>query len=176
MARYRQKQKENHAVIVEAMQFDPKVQPWPEQIRPWNHWHLPRPIDESYGYILTDGDHEPVYAQNWIVTNELGHTNIYTDDAFQPCFELCDEDMTPLASGGVIQQPGLIGSESGPEHVVYPKIASTVDTPFLQQCLDELKALPSEERIRQIVQEEIGTFWKRQMTQMRMGPRNMEVK
>lgn len=55
--------------IVEAIQFDPEQQKWPEHVRPWNK-RIPR--DMSYGFVDTDFGRKPIQAGDWIIKVSTG--------------------------------------------------------------------------------------------------------
>ena len=86
MAKYRKK-----PVIIEAEQFDPQKQPWPEGVKPWPHPKGYQPRDMSWGYIETlEGDHH-VMAGDWIITGVAGERYPCKPDIFAKTYEQVEE-------------------------------------------------------------------------------------
>jgi hypothetical protein len=84
MQKYRQK-----STIIEAVQFNPEQQPWPEGVVAWKGG--PSHGDESYGYITTPTGREHVHAGDWIVRGESGTLHICKDVLFQGTYEPVEE-------------------------------------------------------------------------------------
>lgn len=86
MAKYRKK-----PVVIEAVQFDPNVYPWPDGVKPWPDKHGLQPRDMSFGYIETlEGDHH-VMAGDWIITGIKGEKYPCKPDIFEATYELVTE-------------------------------------------------------------------------------------
>lgn len=80
---YRRKQQ-----TVEAVQFDPRVLPWPDYIKPYSSV-LPPELNHM-GYIdIGDADVGiiPVSPGEWVVTEEDGNRTVWSDKVFMSCFE-----------------------------------------------------------------------------------------
>lgn len=54
-------------VVIDAVQFDPEVKPWPECIIPWDAGGY-APRDMSWGYINTPEARRNVQSGDWIIT------------------------------------------------------------------------------------------------------------
>lgn len=81
MAKYRKK-----PVVIDAVQFDPDQQPWPEGVKPWPQ-NRPSPMNGSVGYIRTlEGDHH-VTPGDWIITGVKGERYPCKPDIFEATYE-----------------------------------------------------------------------------------------
>lgn len=150
--------------IVQAEQFNPGVRPWPEQVKPWT---AVRPRDASWGYVEKDGKKLHVWATDWIVSDGTGNILVYRDADFQAQFEPC------IVANAVA--PGWEG-----QNTLIPNVngTATAATFFTVSGNAPQSTLISEERVREIVQEEIKAWWDRQMGWLRTqtGIRDYEVK
>lgn len=79
MAKYQKK-----TVIVDAVQFDPGQNPWPEGVKPWRD-NQPRPRDMSHGYIDTSKGRTSVVAGDWIVV-EQGKKSVCKPEVFEATY------------------------------------------------------------------------------------------
>lgn len=77
--------------IVNAIQFDPHRQPWPEGIISWKVANY-QPRDMSWGFIQTpEGGRLHVCAGDWIVTNFNGEQSICKPEIFKWLYERIEE-------------------------------------------------------------------------------------
>jgi hypothetical protein len=135
MAKY--KSKANGSIVLEAVQFNPGIQPWPERVKPWGEI-VPR--DMSFGYLdVPSRTH--VFALDWIAEDDEGIIHVYRDAVFRANFEPYAEQFDAVAH----PQPEL----------------------ELIDRVTKLQVACSEENIRRIVREEIEKWWKQQMTWLR---------
>lgn len=85
MGKYRKR-----PIVIEAVQFDPTVQPWPDCIVPWRA-EGPRPRDMSWGYISTLEGRMHVIAGDWIITGIKGEIYPCKDEIFRASYESMEE-------------------------------------------------------------------------------------
>lgn len=80
MAKYRKK-----PVIIEAVQFDPHRQPWPDGVIPWREV---QPRDGSWGYIETLEGRMHVMGGEYIITGVAGEKYPCKEAIFAQTYEL----------------------------------------------------------------------------------------
>lgn len=81
MPRYRKR-----PIVIEAIQFDPHKQPWPDGVVPWpKDGMIPR--DMSWGYIDTLEGKMHVIAGDWIITGVKGEKYNCKPDIFEATYE-----------------------------------------------------------------------------------------
>lgn len=79
--------------VVDAVQFDPHVQPWPAGVIPWSQAGY-QPRDMSWGYVqLADGRKHVQYG-DWIITDETGGKHVCPDGVFRSEYEPVRAEMT----------------------------------------------------------------------------------
>lgn len=142
MTKYRERAT---GAIIEAVQFDPQVKPWPAGVKLWDEQDA-CPRDMSFGYVQS-ATRLHVFAQDWIVTDEAGNTLVYRDADFQSRFDLCVEEnlaTQPLAEEPMAQTADMI-----------LHIDTTEEAQALIAQLKATQDALSEDRIRQIAREEI---------------------
>jgi hypothetical protein len=81
MGKYRKK-----PVVIEAVQFNPHSQPWPEGVKPWSDEDL-QPRDMSWGYIETLEGRMHVTAGDWIITGVKNEKYPCKSDIFEATYE-----------------------------------------------------------------------------------------
>lgn len=79
------------SIIVEAVQFDPHKQPWPDGVHNWDGKSRPR--DMSWGYTETVPGRVHVLAGDYIVENYFGGRRVYHQETFEGSFR-------PIPQGG----------------------------------------------------------------------------
>ena len=83
MARYRRK-----PVIVEAAQFDPTKQPWPEGVREIHKgWKAPHDDPPRYNFIRPGAMVGAIRPGDWIVTNQTGERYVVLQEYFEDTYE-----------------------------------------------------------------------------------------
>ena len=87
MPQYRKK-----PVIIEAVQFDPHMRPWPEPVKPWPDENGMQPRDMSWGYIDTLEGRHHVLADDWIITGIKGEHYPCKPDIFEATYEEVHEE------------------------------------------------------------------------------------
>lgn len=78
--------------IVNAVQFSPDMEPWPDGVNPWPDENGLRPRDMSFGYMMLFGIRYHVWAGDWIVTgndpiNRTTHTYPISKSEFEQDYE-----------------------------------------------------------------------------------------
>ncbi len=86
MAKYRKL-----PVVIDAVQFDPHSQPWPDGVIPWV---ANKPRDMSWGYIQTLEGKMHVIAGDWIITGVKGEKYPCKDDIFKATYEPVENERT----------------------------------------------------------------------------------
>ncbi len=89
MAKYRKL-----PVVIEAVQFDPHSQPWPDGVIPWG---ASKPRDMSWGYIQTLEGNMHVIAGDWIIRGIAGEIYPCKDDIFRATYEPVENDTLVMA-------------------------------------------------------------------------------
>lgn len=87
MAKYRKK-----PIVIEAVQFDPQQQSWPEGVKPWPNERGVQPRDMSWGYIQTLEGTMHVMAGDWIITGVNGEKYPCKPDIFEKTYEPVERD------------------------------------------------------------------------------------
>lgn len=74
-------------VVVEAIQFDPEIKPWPEGVQELGgHWSEPDPRKRRFNFsgagvsVIESGD--------WVVTNQTGERYVVRQEFFFDVYEL----------------------------------------------------------------------------------------
>lgn len=83
MAKYRKK-----PIVIEAVQFDPQQQSWPEGVKCWPGGY--EPVDGTWGYIQTLEGQMHVMAGDWIITGVNGERYPCKPDIFEKTYELVE--------------------------------------------------------------------------------------
>jgi hypothetical protein len=78
-------------VVIEAEQFSPEMNPWPEGVKPWPDQQGLQPRDMSCGYIETLEGKMHVSAGDWIITGVKGERYPCKPDIFAATYELVEE-------------------------------------------------------------------------------------
>lgn len=84
MAMFRMKK-----AVVEAVQFDPTVRPWPDGVEPWS-----KAFDVEFnhlGFLRTAEGRRTVCSRDWIVTLPGGVRDVLPEDEFRANYELVEE-------------------------------------------------------------------------------------
>lgn len=74
-------------VIIDAVQFEPTVKPWPECIVPWTEV---RPRDMSFGYIETLQGKGHIWAGDWVIKGPTGEFYPCKPHIFEATYEAVD--------------------------------------------------------------------------------------
>lgn len=82
MAKYRKK-----PIVIEAEQFDPQSNPWPDGVIPWGDVQS---RDMSWGYIDTLEGKMHVIAGDWIITGVKGEKYPCKPDIFEATYEVVE--------------------------------------------------------------------------------------
>jgi hypothetical protein len=82
-----------HSEIVEAVQFDPYVEHWPEGVIRWRET-IPR--DGSFGFIETSTGRFHVHALDWIVRGSSGELHVCNPLVFEATYQPVEEDVRTL--------------------------------------------------------------------------------
>ena len=86
MGQYRKK-----PAVIEATQFNPNEDPWPDGVISWKEAGI-RPRDMSWGYIQTLEGKMHVQADDWIITEAHGEKYLCKPDIFLATYETVDEE------------------------------------------------------------------------------------
>lgn len=79
--------KVDHHLVVDAIQFDSKDNPWPSKMKRWPDETGTRPRDASWGYVLTKNGRAHVHERSWIVTEKSGGTFVLNEKSFGEAYE-----------------------------------------------------------------------------------------
>jgi hypothetical protein len=77
-------------IVIEAVQFDPTVEPWPACIKPWPDDQGFQPRDMTWGYIETLEGRMHVLAGDWIITGVKGEHYPCKPDIFALTYEVAE--------------------------------------------------------------------------------------
>jgi hypothetical protein len=114
MAKYQLKH-----IQVDAVQFRPDSDVWPEDVVPWSETPPPYPRDCSWGYIQTPAGTRHVMSRDWIVTTPGGGKHLYRPDEFRRLFELSnDEDDEMDTETAIAHLRVLVNTNGKPPNAV----------------------------------------------------------
>lgn len=74
--------------IIEAVQFDPHKQPWPEGVKPWPDERGIQPRDGSWGYIETLEGRTHIMVGDYIITSADGKKSLCKPSIFAKTYEV----------------------------------------------------------------------------------------
>ena len=92
MSKY--KKRDNSEFVVEAVQFDPHKQPWPDGVMTWAA-EKARPRDMSWGYIETITGREHVQTEDYIVTIPSKEKCLVRSKDFEKIYEPLEPAVQP---------------------------------------------------------------------------------
>jgi hypothetical protein len=108
-------------IQVDAVQFRPDLDVWPEGVVPWSEMpsDYPRPRDCSWGYIQTPAGTRHVLSRDWIVTTPDGGKHLYRPDEFRRLFELSGgEDDEMDTETAIAHLRALVNANGKPSNAV----------------------------------------------------------
>jgi hypothetical protein len=78
-------------IVIDAVQFDPEINPWPDGVLPWPDEQGMRPRDMSFGYIETSEGRHHVSAKDWIITGIAGEKYPCKPNIFEATYEAVED-------------------------------------------------------------------------------------